>query len=166
MKKESKVKLDTLMSKYNQGIAKIQQKREQVEKKEETFLTEFRRLRKEVIRPVMEDIGSQLRKGKHEFQISEREELKDPEGRRLDANINMNVYPNGINRDDFGSASTPFIYFRADKYKERISVIGSTMMPGRGGDRTGYGEFEIMKVTVDIIESKILEVLERIFKHS
>ena len=166
MKKESKSKLDALMSKYDQRIAEAQQKREQGEREEETFLIEFRRLRKEVIRPVMEDIGNQLRKDNHEFRIFEREESEESEGRQRDAHITMNVYPKDINRGDFGSTSTPFIRFYAEKYKERISIYGSSIIPGWGGESTDYGEFETMKVTIDVVESKILEVLERIFKRS
>ncbi len=166
MKKEPKLKLDALMSKYDQRIAEAQQKRKQGEREEKAFLTEFRRLRTEVIRPVMEDIGNQLRKDNHEFQIFEGEESEYSEGVRQDVYITMNVYPKDINRSDFGSTSTPFIRFYADKYKERISINGSSMMPGRGGSSLGYGEFETMKVTIDVVESKILEVLERIFERS
>jgi hypothetical protein len=61
MNKEAKSRLDGLMDKYEQRLAETKTKQEQIKSEEETFLSEFKRLREEVIRTTMEEVGIHLK---------------------------------------------------------------------------------------------------------
>jgi len=163
MKKETKSRLGALMNKYDQRLKEAKEVKRQREAGGDVFLKEFERLQKEIIRPVMEDIGNELKTRGHKYRISEKEESSDSEGRVLDARISMSIFPSGINSSAYGSESFPSISFIATKWKRKIWVHENTMVPGRGGHGGSIGEFDSEEITGSIVEEKILEVLKKIF---
>ena len=142
MKKRIKSHLDALMDKYGQRLEQTKREQEQIKVEEDAFLSEFKRLRKETIFPVMEDIGNQLKTRGHDYRISEEEETIDLEGRTRDAKITMNIFPAGVNRSAYRSENTPSISFIATRYKKKIWVHGSNIMPNRGGSAGPFGHAE------------------------
>lgn len=163
MKKETKSQLDVLMDKYGQRLEEGKKRQEQIKTEEDAFLSEFERLRKEVIRPVMEDIGNQLKARDHDYLISEKEEAVDLEGRTQDAKITMNILPAGVDRSVYRPESTPSVSFIATRYKRKIWVHGSNMMPNRGGSAGSRGEFNAEEINSDVVEKEVFGVLKEIF---
>jgi hypothetical protein len=133
------------------------------EVEEDAFLKEFERLQKDTIRPVMEDIGNQLKTRGHEYWISESEESLNSEGRVLDARISMSIFPSGFDNAKYRAESFPSVSFMAAKYRRKVWIHGSTMMPGRGGHGGSIDEFNAEEITSSVVEEKILEVLKEIF---
>ncbi len=163
MKKENKSQLDVLMDKYEQRLEEAKKRQEQIKSEDDVFLSEFRRLRKEVIYPRMEDIGNQLKARGHDYQISDEEESVDLGGRTRDARITMNIFPAGVDRSAYRPENTPSISFIATRYKKNIWVHGSNMMPNRGGSAGSRGEFNAEEITSDMVEGEVLGVLKEIF---
>lgn len=163
MRKETKSQIDAMMGKYEKRLGESKKVSEQTAREEETFLNEFKRLRKEVIRPVMEDIGNQLEARGHKFRISEREESIGGYGRVENAEITMRILPAGPDWSTHRPESTPHISFTATKYKKKISIHGSSMMPHRGGSGGPRGDFNTEEITSDMIEKEVLDILKEIF---
>lgn len=163
MKKETKSQLDVLMDKYEQMLEEAKKRQEQIKSEEDVFLGEFKRLRKEVIFPEMEDIGNHLKASGHDYRIAEEKESHDLEGRTRDARITMNIFPAGVDRSVYRPENTPSISFNATRYNKKIWVYGSNMMPNRGGSAGSRGEFKAEEITSDIVEREILKVLKEIF---
>jgi len=166
MKKRVTLQLDALMGKYKQELAETKTRQAQTKTEEDIFLNEFKLLRREIIRPVMEDIGNELRTRGHEYGISEAEELVHPKSGTQHANITMKIIPAGFDWSAYTSfQQTPSISFFALKHDKKICVWGSNMMPGRGriGSAGPRGEFSVKEITNDVIEQEVLRVLEEIF---
>ena len=164
MKKETKSQVDILMDKYKRRLTEAKKKQEQIKSEEDAFLKGFKRLRKEIIRPVMEDIGNHLKTQGHDYRISEEEESVDSEGRTRDAKITMSIFPAGVERAAYTTENTPSVSFFATRYKKKIWAHRSNMMPGRGGRAGGCGEFNSEAMTSDVVEREVLRVLREIFE--
>jgi hypothetical protein len=163
MNKETKSQLDTLIDKYEQRLVEAKTKQEQIKSEEEAFLSEFKRLREGVIRTTMEEIGAHLKVRGHDYRISETEESVEEEGRTQDAEITFSIFPAGIDRSFYKPENTPSISFTAPRYKKKISVHGSNMMPNRGGSAGPRGEFKAEEINSALVEREVLGVLEEIF---
>ncbi len=163
MKKEVKSQLDVLMDKYGQGLAEAKKRQEQIKVEKDVFLTEFKQLRKKVIRPVMKNIGRQLKKRGHEYRISEQEESFDSGGRTRNAKITMIIFPKGVDRSAYRPENTPSISFIATRDKKKIWVHGSSMMPTRSGTAGSRGEFNAAEITSDVVGREVLGILKEIF---
>lgn len=163
MNKEAKSQLDGLMDKYEQRLAEAKTKQEQIKLEEGAFLSEFKRLREEVIRTTMEEVGIHLKARGHDYRISEAEESVDAEGRTQDAEITFSIFPTGIDRSLYRPENTPSISFTAPRYKKKISVHGSNMLPNRGGSAGPRGEFKAEEIDSALVEREVLGVLEEIF---
>jgi hypothetical protein len=163
MKKEAKSQLDFLMDKYGQRLAEAKKRQEQIKVEENIFLTEFKHLRKKVIHPVMKNIGNRLKKHGHEYQISEQEESVDLAGRARNAKITMSIFPAGVDRSAYRPENTPSISFIAARYKKKIWVHGSSLVPSGGGTAGSRGEFNVAEITSDAVEREVLGVLKEIF---
>jgi len=162
MKKETKSQLDVLMNKYGQRLAEAKKRQEKIKVEEDVFLTQFKRLRKKVIQPVMKSVGNQLKKRGHEYRISEQEESVDSEGRMRNAKIIMSIFPKGVDPSAYRPESTPSISFIATRDKKKIWVHGSSIMPTGGGTSGSRGEFNAAEITGDAVEREVLGVLKEI----
>jgi hypothetical protein len=163
MEKKTKEKLDCLMRSYENKSAKDKKLQKQQRSEEDEFLCKFRKVRKKVIRPAMEEIGESLKNRGHEYRISQREETKDRQGKTEDANIMMSIFPSGTESASYNSINFPSITFFATKYKRIVWGHRSTMMPGRGGSAGSFAEFKPEEIKRDMVERVILVLLEHIF---
>jgi len=162
---EIKKKLSAVLDEYDKAVANRQKAVEKSKSEHEKFIEEFKRLRTEVIRPVMEEFGVELRQRGHEYEIEERDETHDYEGRTLSAHITMTVYPKDIERNEFTKrfSDTPYVWFHASTYEKKIHVGSSNIMTGRGGSGGPTGEYEITQVNHNFVEQQVARGLERIF---
>ncbi len=164
MKEETKLTLDNLMDKYQQKLAEAKKKQENIRSGEDVLLSAFKQLRKEVIRPVMEDFGNKLKARGHEYQITEEEESLDREGKLRDASITMHIFSAGIDRSAYSQENTPSISFIVSRHNQKVWVHGSNILPNRGGSAgVRGGDLNIEEVTSDLVEQEILGVLKEIF---
>jgi len=155
--------IKTLLDNYDHKLKEEKEKAKKMEEKEDRFLKEFSILCSEVIKPVMEQIGSQLKERGNDYSIEEEKERKDPQGRTLDAIIIMNIFPSEVKRHEYDATSTPHIAFRATRYEKKVVILGSNIMPNRGSSSSGpRGEFEIDRIDKDLVANEILKMLKEI----
>ena len=167
-----KSSLEDVLDKYDQDIKRAQEASLKAKTAEETFLSEFRKVRKDVIRPIMERIGSELKRRGHGYEILE-PERKELEGKTLAVMITMNVYPKDIPRAEFEKnefekhpESVPHVAFSAVRYKRSVCVSSSNIMSGRGGSGGPSGEYDLSQVKPELVESELVKGLTHIFSRT
>ncbi len=162
---EIKKNLSSVLDDYDRGIGERQQAVKKTTIEEVSFVEEFKRLRAEVIRPILEEFGGELRQRGHEYEIKESESGKDDQGRTLPAYIGMAVYPKDFKRSEFTKlgADTPWVGFTAWTYEKKIAFGSSNIMPGRGGSSGSSSEHKIEELTHDLVMQQVAKGLKRIF---
>lgn len=165
MKPESKSQIDTIMATYEAMLAKHADENEKRLREEEKFLADFQKLRKEVIRPVMEEIGNEIRKSKHNYKITENERSGGSQWGETYPSIGLTIMPKNYKEIDFSSPtySSPHVFFYAQIFSRQIAVATSDIMPHRGGSSGPSGEYSIGQINRDLIEDYIMKTLKRIF---
>ena len=162
MKNETKVELETLLDSYQkkQLEAKLKQDQEQYEL--ELYLEDFKELKGNVIRPVMEEMGNILEQKGHDFKIKEREYSMDKKAFALEARIEFKIFPRS-NEEEFYAENHPSVMFSSDVASRKVKVHGSYVMPERRGERELIRTYGISEINNDIVEKEILDILIKAF---
>lgn len=163
MKEQSKKQLNEILNQYDKKQADAQEVKVQQQTEEEMFLEEFKKLRKEVIRPVFESIGNELKGRGHDYKIDEQEITTDAQGRTLPPRINMKIYPSGVERSEYRSDTTPNISLVADLSKKNVYTHVSTIQPNRGGSAGARDFLAINEIDADTVEKHVLKAVTDIF---
>ncbi len=164
---ENKKELDNIMSRFDNDIDGLQAEKAQEKAEQDKFMTEFERLKQEVIWPVIVDVGNQMNQYKHDFHVSEEEEYVDATANFLPASITLNIYPASLDKSLYKPECTPYISFIANRYAKKIGIMVSTMMPSEGGVVGSHGEYTPDQITQEFVEKEIVEVLKNtLFLHN
>ena len=158
MKKEDESRLESILKTFEQKLAKSKDAKDQRQSEEDVFYMEFKRIRTQVIRPAMEDIGNQLKARGHNSDISE---VGDERSKR-DAKITMSITMGGVPSSAYAPENTVSVSFSHTGHTT-ISFHASTPMQNRRGFTGLRGNFAASEITTDMVEKKILEVLEEVF---
>ena len=161
MKKEDESRLESILKTFEQKLAKSKDAKDQRQSEEDVFYMEFKRIRTQVIRPAMEDIGNQLKARGHNSDISE---VGDERSKR-DAKITMSITMGGVPSSAYAPENTVSVSFSHTGHTT-ISFHASTPMQNRRGFTGLRGNFAASEITTDMVEKKILEVLEEVFSPS
>jgi hypothetical protein len=161
MKKEDESRLESILKKFEQKLAKSKDAKEQRQSEDDVFDIEFKRIRTQVIRPAMEDIGNQLIARGHKSEISE---VGDERNKR-DAKITMRITIGGVPSSAYAPENTVSVSFSHTGHKT-ISIQASTQIQNRRGFAGLRGNYDTSKITTDVVAKKILEVLEEVFNPS
>jgi hypothetical protein len=161
MKKEDESRLESILKTFEQKLAKSKDVKEQRQSEEDVFYMEFKRIRTQVVRPAMEDIANQLKARGHNSEISE---VGDERSKR-DAKITMSITIGGVPSSAYAPENTVSISFSHTGHTT-ISFHASTPMQNRRGFTGLRGNFAASEITTDVVEKKILEVLEEVFSPS
>ncbi|MFA5926570.1 MAG: hypothetical protein WCT32_02230 [Patescibacteria group bacterium] len=152
--------LDRIMDRYTNDLEGIKQEKQKQKKSQEVFVSEFERLKHEIIWPTIVDAGNELTKYGHDFHVTEEKEYMDATATYHPAHITLNIYPALISEGMKKPESTPYISFQADRFAEKINIMVSTMMPGQGGVVGQYGMANIAELNQSFIEKIIIDVLK------
>lgn len=163
MNEQTKNQLDNILNQYDKKQAEVQEVKERKQTEEEIFLEEFRRIRQNVIRPVLENIGNQLKSRGHDYEIEEPKNTTDAQGRELPPRIGMKIYPSGVERSVYRSDSTPNISFVAHTSRKNIYTHVSTMQPNRGGSAGARADLELNEINTETVETHVLKAISDIF---
>jgi hypothetical protein len=127
----------------------------------EEFATEFCRLRREVIKPAMEQVAEKLQAGGHHAAISETDPTPAESRKHGEtAAIRLEILPAGAKRDGFGKHDLPGVIFSI----EAGMRVGVYSRSGRPDEEHGAGpmrRFRISEVTPEMVTMEILEVLKK-----
>ena len=158
MKKENESQLESIMQKFEEKLVKSKDVHERRQSEEDAFYVEFRRVRTEVIRPAMEDVGNQLKARGHNFEILE----IDDERRKRDAKITMRIMIGGVPSSAYTPENTVLVSF-AHTGHTSVSIQASTPSQHSSGFAGPRGNYAVSEITTDLVEKTLLEVLEEVF---
>lgn len=165
MNEQRKKQLDNILNQYDEKQTEIQKIKNREQTEEEKFLDEFKRIRRETIRPVFESIAEQLKERGHGCDIEERDDETDAKGRKLSPAIMMKIYPSSVKRSEYREDSTPRIGFFPQVSSRQIYTHVSTMQPNRGGSAGARDYISINDVDADIVEQHVLKAIGDIFSN-
>lgn len=156
----NKSELDSLMNRYKEDLSGLATKRQQEQASQDEFMKEFMRLEKEIVWPVIVDIGNQLNEYGHDYHVSEEDEYVDATAHFQPASITFNIFPATLDRSFYKPESTPYVQFIANRYAKKVGIVVSTMMPNIGGVVGAHGEYDLSQMTKEFVEKEIVEVLK------
>ncbi|MSR24657.1 MAG: hypothetical protein EXR96_06155 [Nitrospiraceae bacterium] len=158
MKEENDSQLQTLMQNFEQRLAKSRDAKDRQQSEADAFYLEFRRVRTEVIRPVMDDIGNQLKAKGHSVEIAE---VGDERSKR-DSKITLRVAIGGVPNSSYFPENTAMVSFCHSGHTS-VSIQASTPSQSKSEFSGSRGILALTEITTDLVEKKILEVLEEVF---
>ncbi len=159
MDESHKAEIDALMKQHDDRTGK----RADDQRAEDEFVIEFSRLRREVIRPAMEQVVEQLKAGSHHAVIDEADPTPTKKGANAGvATIRLEILPAGAKRELYGKHDLPGVTFTVEPGM-RVGVYSRS---GRPDEEHGGGplrRFRPIDVTSAMVTTEILEVLRRTF---
>ena len=161
MDDSTKKRLTSILDSFDakRDAAKKDTERKRTER--EIFLDKFAEKVKAVIRPAMEQVAELLKARGHNSEITEQMEAIDSDGRARNAGITLTIFPLGVRPPYPNEHACPHIAFMVNSYESKIYVHESTMMLTRGGQSGSAGEYDIDKVTPELVEQHIVSVLQQ-----
>ncbi|MEW6603323.1 MAG: hypothetical protein AB1351_01385 [Thermoproteota archaeon] len=143
--------LDDILDSYK----KNESKQEAInEEQEQEFLAKFERIKVDVIKPTMEQIGKYLEKRGHSYQI------KDETGIQYDnPTITMEIYPKTAADLPMQEHEFPTIAFIAEPDISAIGIEVTDGMPGRPGLTRGHTT-SLDSLTREYVKSQIITVIK------
>ena len=159
MKKKNQMLFDQLMDKYDRKQEEDRLAVEREKSEAEKFWRVFNKLRMEVIKPVMKEIGLLLSERGHSYRISEDESLFDPEGQAQEEKITLSITPAGMESDYTSRISLTATARRKVRFYHDIICMATDSR-----ESGTLAEFWVNEINPDIIEGKIIEVLQKVFE--
>jgi hypothetical protein len=158
MKEANESQLHTLMQNFEERLAKSRDARDRQQTEAEAFYLEFKRVRTGIIRPAMEDIGTQLTAKGHTVELAE---VGDERSKR-DAKITLRVTIGGVPSSAYIPENTALVSF-CHAGHTTVSIQASTPSQHKSDFAGSRGSYALAEITTDLVEKKILEVLEEVF---
>jgi hypothetical protein len=163
MKKETKEQLMSIFSKREEMFAEARKELREEIRAQDEFMINFRNVRDEIIRPVMEEFGALLEQHGNDYEIRDYDETQqyfDPTAR---LGIEIRIYPKGYHKSRFEEESTPFFgYFAAISFEGKVRTHLSNKLPGKGGSAGPGPEYELSQIDRSFVENELLSFLEEI----
>ncbi|MBW2410478.1 MAG: hypothetical protein JRF72_11820 [Deltaproteobacteria bacterium] len=163
MKNQTKLELEALLDSYRRKQQEAKKKQEQEQYELELYLDDFRDLRENVIRPVMEETGDILKQHGHDYKIKEQEYAVDKKAFAVEARIEFKIFPR-TTQEEFYAENHPSVMFSSDTASLKVKVHGSYVMPERRGERELIRAYGISDITSDVVEKEILDILTKAFE--
>jgi hypothetical protein len=112
----------------------------------------------------MEEMGATIEARGHGCKISAQRETETKHDGFQDVHIKMVIYPDAHQARRGPDHEYPSISFIATPSAKTIMVHGSTIMPGQGGHAGKRGEYQLYKITPEIVEIETVNLLTECFK--
>ena len=149
---DPRLRLNDLLTRY-EGSGVAQERASQPDQAEQEAIVEaFNRIARDVIRPAMEEMGAELERRGHEY------EIRIAPGQE----ITMHVYPPVLRRAAYTTSCCPYVSFLRDASTERIHVAHSTLMPNGQGRVEITDTLPLDHVTRHYVGSQICDVLGKV----
>lgn len=120
--------------------------------RQEAIVEAFDHLARDVIRPAMEEIGAELERRGHEYEI-----LIAP-----GQEITIYLYPPVLRRSVYSSSCRPYVSFSRDASTAKIHVVQSTLMPHGKGCAEITDTLRAEQVMRDYAKTQIVDVLQKV----
>lgn len=150
MKEQTQIRLATITARHAKRLAESGVDASAAAARERAFFNEFDRLRVEILRPAMVEIGAQLEGAGHGYRIDERVES----GRPL---IELHLLILGAHR---GSKNLIRLFAWRDS-EGRQEIVAEVEMVRSPMELTRYQEIEAL--TREVAEQMLVEAIEQVF---
>jgi hypothetical protein len=97
MDETTRSEVEKALHRFEKNVKERARAEERRRTEKETFEREFARLKREIIRPIMEEVGSLVKKLGHDYNISESE-----------SHLQLQIIPSGLTKFDLKVASISF----------------------------------------------------------
>ncbi len=143
MRKETKSELNALIDSYEERLKKETNQTAEATRQREAFLLDFRRIRTDTIRPLMEEIGNGIKARGYTYEISETE---DPLTIVIDVPLRQRHYMHS---------------FLAARDRQKV-VSHPSNLPGNL--QLESREFSLNEIIRKTVEREVLRFLKRAFE--
>jgi hypothetical protein len=155
-----RVKLDAIFERYELSKQAEAERTRFDAESEEAALKLFAAVRDNVIRPAMEEIGEYVEAKGYTYTIDTRPDAVRADGTPRKAYIRLTFNIGDSARREDHPGLTVF----CDKSRSFAQFHARTCRSGRGGKAGLVGEFEIGDVTREIVQAKILALIDEVFR--
>ena len=164
MEEETKNHLAHVLNRYDEEQSGAKKQAQETKTEQEGLLQSFGQLRTEVIRPIMEDIGTVLKTRGHDYKIVEEDISTDEQGTQKKVMISMYIFPSraGAQATTRELLHFPHISFKPDPYWRRIIIHTRNVTLTYGGLSGGRGEYSISQITSEFVEKELVQIVEEI----
>jgi hypothetical protein len=160
MKDDAKDELKKILLAYDDRIAESARVEAANRAAQVAFPERYSELRRDTIRPVMQEFVDVLNGRGHEGTLREAEESSTTEGGIKLAAITLRVVPKAlVGRATATNKSFVEISFSANRSEQKITVSSTNTMINSAGNVGKRGEYPIDAVTVEVVEAHILQTL-------
>lgn len=150
---DPRFRLNNLLERYDALVTRAEPPLPAAQAQREAIAESFDQLVRDIIRPAMEEIGNELKRRGHDYEM-----LIAP-----GSHITMNLYPASIvQRPAYAAPCIPYVSFTTDVRTARVHVVQSTMMPDGRGCAEITTTLEVDQVTRLHVETQILDVLGKV----
>ena len=148
---DPRLRLNDLLTRYERST-EAQEPASQPQAEQEAIIEAFNRIAQDVIRPALEEMGAELERRGHEY------EIRIAPGQE----ITMHVYPSVLRRAAYTTSCCPYVSFLRDASTARIHVAHSTLMPNGQGRAEITDTLPLDQVTRHYVGSQICDVLAKV----
>jgi hypothetical protein len=122
------------------------------------FLARFAKLRREVVRPVLEEAGALLAQRGHGFSIVEEEYAADAGGKVREAGISLHIAPAGMPAQLHAEDHERSLSITTRHYNKTVWVSGGRALHS-GGTAGAKGAYAIERIDRQLIEGEVVRLV-------
>ncbi len=163
MKEALRSDLDSVLNLWEERQQAELARLEEIQQEKTHFIREFSRLRREVIRPCLEEFARVLTERGHNCRIEEEDYYVHGGSTSRDVKIGMNIFIRG-KESARGHSNYPFIAFLASKQERTVRIQASTRLPGRAGTIGSRGHHPLDELTREFIEAEMISFLREVLE--
>ncbi len=160
MKDGARDELKKILSAYDEKIAEVARVDAANRAAQVAFPERYAALRRDTIRPLMQEFADMCNERGHEASVRDTEESTTTEGGVLLAAITLRIIPKVfVSRATATNKSYVEISFSANRGDQKIGVSSTNTMINSAGNVGKRGEYALDMVTPDVIETHMLQTL-------
>jgi len=154
--------LATLLDQYDEKRSAVAARMRQIKADELAFLDEFASLRRSVVRPVFEAVGTVLKARGHDFSIFEDEYTFEQGGKTTEARISIRILPAAPDGSFPGPEQCPSLAFATRHYNRVVEIHGGLVASRSGGSAGPRGEYQLTQITTELVRKELLKLVAEI----
>jgi hypothetical protein len=164
MNDDAKKQLKQMLGVYDEKLAAIERRDAALRAAKEAFPGLFAALKKATIVPTLTELAEVLNASGHEAAVREQEESSTTVGGISSAAVVLRIVPKPFSQKP-GDEKKSFmeISFSANRSERKVFVSSTNTIIHSGGGVGKRGEYEIDKLTADVVVGHVLRTLEEAF---
>jgi hypothetical protein len=166
MKDEAKEQLKKIMGDYEAKLFEAERLEAAKRAAQAAFPERFVALKKDTVRPLLQEVADLLNARGHEASVREQDESSSTGGGVKSAAISLRVVPKPwAHKSTEPNPSAIEIHFSANRGERKVTVSSTNTMIGHGGSVGKRGEYEIDAVTTEVLSNHVIQTLHEAFRN-